>query len=433
MLLGAMSMLVVTGTVGATSAGPAAPKAYVGAFNDNAIAVIDTGTNRTLRTIPIPSGPHGLVISPDGLRVYASSDGASTVSVISTATDRVVSTLEVGTSPHGLAMTRDGRTLLVAVFGADQVAMIDTIRNEIVARFPVGKPHNIAITPDGRTAYVASQQPGAAALVILDLAGRREAGRVPLDKTPRALNFSPDGAALYCTVAGSEAVQVLDPTTNKIVAQIPVGGSPHHPFFTPTGEYALVAVQGPGELAVIDPKSRKVIGIVAVGKFPHWIATTSDGDTAYVTNEGANTVSVVAVEKQKVLATIPVGNAPRKIVMQRGSSAGSGPVKAGPVTTTSTLPAAAPGPNAAGAIGSSGVHIANFAFAPAALAVSPGQKVTWTNTDSIPHTSTSADKRWNSGPLAPGASFSVTFDTAGTYVYGCSIHPFMQAKVVVGN
>jgi plastocyanin len=83
--------------------------------------------------------------------------------------------------------------------------------------------------------------------------------------------------------------------------------------------------------------------------------------------------------------------------------------------------------------GSGGVHIANFAFAPPTLAVSPGHKVTWTNADSIPHTSTSADKRWNSGPLAPGASFSVTFDKPGTYVYGCTIHPFMQAKVVVGN
>ena len=195
-------------------------------------------------------------------------------------------------------------------------------------------------------------------------------------------------------------MQVLDPTTNKIVAQIPVGGSPHHPFFTPTGEYALVAVQGPGELAVIDPKSRKVIGIVAVGKFPHWIATTSDGDTAYVTNEGANTVSVVAVEKQKVLATIPVGNAPRKIVMQRGSSAGSGSVKAGPVTTTSTLPAAAPGPSAAGAIGSSGVHIANFAFAPAALTVSPGQKVTWTNADSIAGSTSDTASQSMLGPFA---------------------------------
>ena len=91
---------------------PAAPtqpaKAYVGLFKDNAVAVVDTGTNRVLRSIPIPAGPHGLVVTPDGRKVYVSSDGASTVSVIDTATDRVVGSIEVGPTPHGLAISPDG-------------------------------------------------------------------------------------------------------------------------------------------------------------------------------------------------------------------------------------------------------------------------------------------------------------------------------------
>jgi YVTN family beta-propeller protein len=51
-----------------------APKVYVGLFRDNAVAVIDTGTNRVLRTIPVPKGPHGLVVTPDGRKVYVSSE-----------------------------------------------------------------------------------------------------------------------------------------------------------------------------------------------------------------------------------------------------------------------------------------------------------------------------------------------------------------------
>ena len=414
-----------------------APKAYVGLFNDNAVAVIDTGTNRVLSTIPIPAGPHGLVISPDGRRVYATSDGASTVSVISTVTDRVVSTIEVGKSPHGLAISRDGRQVLVAVFGTSQVVAIDTVRNQVVARIPVGNPHNIAMSPDGRTAYVAAQQPGSTALAILDLTTRRQVGSVPLEATPRALNFSPDGKALYFTLAGSTAVQVLDPKRNQIVDQIQVGESPHHPFVTATGEYGLVVVQGAGQLAVINPASQKVIGTVAVGKFPHWVATTSDGGTAYVTNEGANTVSVVDVEKQKVLATIPVGNAPRKIVVQSGPAAKAGAVLPGAHHTqiqaslapiaTATQAQASPAP------AGKAVKIANFAFAPAAITVTPGTSVVWTNGDAIPHTSTGADKQWDSKPIQPGSSFKVTFDKAGTYTYQCTIHPFMQATVVVGN
>ncbi len=419
---------------------PAGLKAYVGLFGDNAVAVIDTRANRVLTTIPIPAGPHGLVVSPDGLRVYASSDGASTVSVISTATDRVVSTIDVGKAPHGLAITRDGRQVLVAVFGTSEVAIIDTVRNQVVARVPVGNPHNIAISPDGKAAYVAAQQPGATALAILDLETRRQVGTIPLDKTPRALSFSPDGNSLYLTLAGSDAVQIVDPKPKANTGQITVRASPHHPLFTGNGEYGLVVSQGPGQLAVISPSSSKVIGTIAVGKLPHWIATSSDGDTAYVTNEGSNTVSVVDVEKQRVLATIPVGAAPRKIVLQAGPPMRSGtapvsaPVRAAAASLgTSASSPAMPNPQPAPSDGAGTVRIASFAFGPLAVTVAPGTAVTWTNADSIPHTSTSRDKQWDSGPIQPGASFRFTLSKPGTYVYNCAIHPFMQATVVVHN
>jgi YVTN family beta-propeller protein len=300
----------------------------------------------------------------------------------------------------------------------------------------VGNPHNIAISPDGRTAYVAAQQPGATQLSILDLVTRRQVGTVALEKTPRALSFSPDGNALYFTLAGSDALQVLDPKRNEVVAQIPVGASPHHPYVTATGEYGLVVSQGPGQLSIINPKNQKVIGTVTVGKLPHWIATSADGDTAYITNEGSNSVSVVDVEKQRVVTTIAVGNAPRKIVVQSGPAAKSegvsqGSTQAEPHASTAGIAPASATVTAGGATGA--IRIENFAFAPPTIKVAPGTTIAWTNADSIPHTSTGKDNRWDSHPILPGATFKVTFDKAGTYAYGCTIHPFMQATVVVGN
>ena len=97
-----------------------------------------------------------------------------------------------------------------------------------------------------------------------------------------------------------------------------------------------------------------------------------------------------------------------------------------------TMARPSPVVGAAGA-GMGGVQIKDFAFAPTTIKVGVGETLTWTNADSIPHTSTSADKGWNSGPIQPGMSFKVAFDKAGTYQYHCSFHPFMQATVVVGN
>jgi plastocyanin len=77
------------------------------------------------------------------------------------------------------------------------------------------------------------------------------------------------------------------------------------------------------------------------------------------------------------------------------------------------------------------VSIANFAFQPASLQVAVGATVTWTNADSTAHTVTSDTGAFDSGPLAPGESFSQTFTTAGTFTYHCQIHPFMTATIVV--
>ena len=324
---------------------PAAPlsaatarKAYVGLFKDNAVAVLDTSSNRMLRTIPVPLGPHGLAITPDGRKVYVSSDGASTVSVIDTTTDRVVGSIEVGPTPHGLAISPDGRQVLVSGFGTNQAILIDTVSDRVVGRVPVPQPHNSAISADGHTAYVASQQQGAMALVMLDLAKKTQVGQVPLDKTPRALDLSPDGMRLYFTLAGVDAVQVLDTVSHRVIGQIPVGASPHYPLLTPDGHVGLVVSQGPGELAILDPAHNTVSSTVVVGHTPHWIATSADGRTAYVTNEGSNDVSVVNLTSHRVTATIPIGHAPRKIVVQPGP--------AGPALSSALAPAATAEPEA---------------------------------------------------------------------------------------
>src|SRR5437660_15129 len=309
----------VVGTGSLSAAG--APKVYVGLFKDDAVAVIDTAQNKGVSTISVPKVPHGLVMTPDGRKVYVSSDGASTVSVIDTATDRVVSSIDVGTNPHGLAISADGSRVLVSGWGSNRALVLDTATDRVIGEVPVAQPHNGTLSRDGRTGWVASQQQGAMALVRLDLTTWKEVARVPLDKTPRGLELSPDGRRVFFTLAGVNAIEVLDTTTNRVITQVPVGASPHYAPFTPDGRWALAVVQGPGELSILDTASNTLAGSVAVGKAPHWSTSTSDGRTAYVTDEGSNDVAVVKLASRMVTATIPVGNAPRKIAVQPVPSA----------------------------------------------------------------------------------------------------------------
>jgi quinohemoprotein ethanol dehydrogenase len=47
------------------------------------------------------------------------------------------------------------------------------------------------------------------------------------------------------------------------------------------------------------------------------------------------------------------------------------------------------------------------------------------------HTATESKGSWDTGDIQPGESKSVEFDTAGTYTYSCSPHPWMFGQVIV--
>lgn len=78
------------------------------------------------------------------------------------------------------------------------------------------------------------------------------------------------------------------------------------------------------------------------------------------------------------------------------------------------------------------INIANFAFSQKEIRIKKGDRIVWTNKDSASHTVTSdSGSELGSGFLSNEESYSHTFNTAGTFSYHCSPHPYMQAKVIV--
>jgi len=76
-------------------------------------------------------------------------------------------------------------------------------------------------------------------------------------------------------------------------------------------------------------------------------------------------------------------------------------------------------------------------FIPSTVVITVGGTVTWENTDTMAHTSSSGtpadgpDGVFDSSLVMAGSSFSHTFDSAGTYDYFCMVHPWMIGTVVV--
>jgi plastocyanin len=73
----------------------------------------------------------------------------------------------------------------------------------------------------------------------------------------------------------------------------------------------------------------------------------------------------------------------------------------------------------------------DYLFLPETITIKKGTTLTWTNEDEAVHTVTADDGSYDSGRLGLGATFSRTFDRAGTFSYSCAIHPPMKATLVV--
>lgn len=80
------------------------------------------------------------------------------------------------------------------------------------------------------------------------------------------------------------------------------------------------------------------------------------------------------------------------------------------------------------------VDIKDYSYAPAKIQVKKGTAVTWTNQDSTRHDVKPDRESGNFKPselLGKGESYTYTFNTAGTYTYYCSPHPYMKGTVEV--
>ena len=121
---------------------------YAAAGENKAILKIDTMTNRTLGTIPLPGVVHEATLTLDGKYLYTTLRKANKIVVIRTADDHVVATIPQRGYPDLVTMEPSGRYALVTNRYADRVAVIDVTTHREVRAIPVGRaPHGMALRP----------------------------------------------------------------------------------------------------------------------------------------------------------------------------------------------------------------------------------------------------------------------------------------------
>lgn len=77
---------------------------YFGQPSGEWVYKIDLEKLEVVKEIKAGSGPHGVVVSPDGMRVYVTNLLSEDVSIIDTATDEEIGRVKVGKEPNGVSV-----------------------------------------------------------------------------------------------------------------------------------------------------------------------------------------------------------------------------------------------------------------------------------------------------------------------------------------
>jgi DNA-binding beta-propeller fold protein YncE len=285
-----LAVLVLT----AQSAPAAEPsKAAVIDAQTKTLIVVNLATGGTAGRVELPDPPTDLLVTPDGARLLVLSRGAgsetfwaasfrpksrSSLVVVDAKTLEIIGRSELGWSLSDASLVAGGARLAVLSPGVTgkpnemkpaEVFLLDARNGAVVGRHELDRPADgFAVAPDQKHGIVyfegAPRAKRPTELVILDLAGMKEAGRVSIDaKTQKPV-----------VVEGSDHVYLLDPPimrpgtlyivsiSERSLASVPTGRSSYTVGVDPNRNRLLVT----SEVNAGDKKNFGQLQVVSGGK-----------------------------------------------------------------------------------------------------------------------------------------------------------------------
>ena len=326
-------------------------RVYTADQDSNTVSVINPKTDTVLGTIPLGKvrmdtnadvlgamydgqiDVHGLGFSRDGRYLDVIDVTTNAAHVIDTASNKVLRTIYLGRATHEGFFSPDGNYLWVAERGQDTVAVIDWRANRVVDRIvSEDGPSKVVFSPDGRLAYVNHLR--ADALDVIDVASRRIIERVPIPGQAGGSSdegISPDGKEVWLGMpTNGYTTAVFNVRTHRVEAVLNTGPRTNHPNFVTVGgvDYAYMTV---GDLNQTLVYRRSATGgpptlvkrIHNHGAGPHGIWPSPDNTRIYVALQYSDALDVIDTKTMGVTKHLRIGQSPMALVYVARTGAGS--------------------------------------------------------------------------------------------------------------
>ena len=260
-----------------------AGKAYVTNELEDRVAVVSTSTLQILRTLSMPR-PHHAKVSADGRKVYVGLFNNNLVAAIDTATDQVhisLSSLNPNVKAHAPRSSPSGRIVFVPHEVGDEVTALDAATGQLLGSVNIGSmPTEVLPAADGRRLFVAMR--GEGRIKVVDLATIQVTGSVDVGTQPESMILANDQRTLISSLRGSPAqLAFVDADRLTLLGRVPLAGGGTFGDLavpSPDGRYVYATwdagIDGRGGVTVIDAQNGQRAGgwpYPGVGR-PHGIA-----------------------------------------------------------------------------------------------------------------------------------------------------------------
>jgi YVTN family beta-propeller protein len=268
---------------------PDGSKVWLALDDRDEVVQADVVTRKVKRTVKVSGAPFGLALDPAGTNLFVTCRGGDRVIALDTTTFREVGSIAVGAGPLGIAFcsTSVGSRLVVANSISDDISVLAAFPLQEISRVAAGRePYAVTATADGARALVANRMVGLSSLksvpssevTIVDAVAARAIRRESLESAHLSEGI--------CVVPSR--AWALNPLV-KVRNLVPITQVAH----------GWVMSSG---LAITDLKHGGIIQMPldeANDYFadPSGIIVDSHGKRAYIASGGADVVSVVDLDR----------------------------------------------------------------------------------------------------------------------------------------
>src|SRR5215467_10970684 len=313
------------------------------------IHLIDPATNKVVGEIKGIEAPHGIVVAPNGSRIYVSEQADKTLTVVDGKTLQVTKRIPLSGNPNLVDITPDGRWIYVAIaltwddysefpqIKANPSGGVDVIEAASLQKVKTialkGGIHDLNVTPDGKFVIAGASRgarPAANLMNVIDVRTNEVAWSLLINPapSPMAISSNPDGSTkwIFAQNGSLNGFAVFDFATQAKINEVKFPDLPtdkqnkhggpsvsHGIMLTADQKTLVINSRLNSTLYAYSVPDLKLLGAAELsGRGAGWLVISPDGKTAYVANEHTNNVSVVDIKSMKETAVVPVGFAPAR-------------------------------------------------------------------------------------------------------------------------